>query len=208
MPWHTVRQGDHLPRIAAQYGFSDHKLIFDHPNNQLLKDKKRDPNLLCPGDRVYIPGKDDKQVEVATGKKHRFRVKLTKLSLRVVVHDENDKPFASKPYKLTIDGKEQQGTTNGDGLVEVPVPVDAKEGMLEIEGHEIPIRIGHLDPLEEITGVQSRLANIGYDLGDEHGEVGPKTREALERFQKAVGLSVTGDLDDATRSKLGEKHLC
>src|SRR4029079_9588222 len=106
-----------------------------------LKDKKRDPHLLLPGDRVFIPDKDDKQVEVPTGKKHRFQVKLPSLMLRVMVHNEDDKPFASKPYKITIDAADKERTTDGDGLVEVPIPIDAKEGTLEIEGHERPLRI-------------------------------------------------------------------
>ena len=206
MPWHTVLQGEYVAQIAHAYGFADQSVIFDHPDNQPLKDKKRDPHVLHPGDRLFVPDKDDKRVEIATGKLHKFKVKLPKIMLRVFVHDEDDQPFASKPFKVTIDGVEIEGQTDGDGKIELPIPLTAKGGKLLIEGHELPLRIGHLDPIEEVTGAQSRLANVGYDLGGEHGEIGPRTREALRRFQKANGLTESGDLDDATRGKLSEKH--
>ena len=30
------------------------------------------------------------------------------------------------------------------------------------QGDQIPIKIGHLDPLDEVTGQAARLANLGY----------------------------------------------
>lgn len=208
MPWHTVQQGEHLPQIAHRYGFSDHQAIFDLPENKPLKDKKRCPHILHPGDQVFIPEKEVKEEDAPTGKLSTFKVKIPKVMLRVVLHDEEGQPFASKAYKLEIDGQETEGETDGDGLVEAPIPVGAKGGKVEIEGHVFPLRIGHLDPLEELSGIQSRLANIGFDLGGERGTLGPGTAGALKWFQKIMGLEATGDLDDATRDKLKEKHFC
>jgi hypothetical protein len=208
MAWHVVEQGEHLTQIAFKYGFCDHQVVLAHPDNQQLRDDNRDPHLLLPGDRVFIPEAKKKTAQVATGKLHRFVLKAPKIMLRVVLHDEEGKPLASKPFKIVIGGKTINGTTKGDGLVEVPIPIDARDGKLEIEGHELDLRVGHLDPGHAISGVQSRLRNLGYNLGDEHGELGPVTREAISRFQETEGLEVTGEPNDQTLAKLKERHRC
>ena len=208
MPWHVVKQGEHLWRIALKYGFCDHQAIFDHPNNQSLKDNKRDPHLLMPGDRIFVPEVAPKTVPAATGQLHRFVLKSPRIKLRMVLHDEDGNPLAAKPFKLLIGGKTIEDTTNGDGLLEVPIPVDAHDGKLEIEGHCLDVRVGSLDPGHEITGIQSRLRNLGYRLGDEYGELGPATRDAIALFQQVEGIDVTGEPDDKTLAKLKEKHRC
>ncbi len=54
-----------------------------------------------------------------------------------------------------------------------------------------------------ITAVQFALARAGYDPGDIDGRLGPATKRALERFQAAKGLRVTGRPDAATLKALG-----
>jgi hypothetical protein len=208
MAWHVVEQGEHLPQIAFKYGFCDYQPILDHPNNQPLKDNNRDPHLLLPGDRIFIPDAAPKTVAVATGQLHRFVLKAPKIMLRMLLHDEEGNPLASKPFKLLIGGKTIEGTTNGDGLLEVPIPIDARDGKLEIEGFDLDLHVGSLDPGHEISGVQSRLRNLGYDLGDEYGEMGPATHDAIGRFQQAEQLEVTGEPNNETLAKLKERHKC
>jgi hypothetical protein len=48
---YTVRQGDHLSKIAKAFGFSDYHTIWDHPNNGDLKQKRQNPNVLLPATR-------------------------------------------------------------------------------------------------------------------------------------------------------------
>lgn len=208
MAWHIVQQGEHLPEIARKYGFGKHSVILDHPENQKLRDDKRDPHLLLPGDRVFIPEHRKTAVEVQAEKRHQFVVEVPKLMLRVFLHDENDKPLGFKPFTVTIGGRKVDGTTGRDGLVEVPIPINAHDGKLEIDGHKFEIRIGFLDPINSITGTQSRLMNLGYTIQEEFGALGPATRDALSRFQETEGLEVTGQPNDQTLSKLQEKHRC
>ena len=52
---------------------------------------------------------------------------------------------------------------------------------------------------------QRRLARLGFDPGPPDGLLGPRTTAALRAFQRSVSLSVTGQLDDATRTELA-KH--
>ena len=55
MATHTVIRGDCLSSIAKQYGFSDYKTIYDHPQNQAFKQKRPNPNLIMAGDEIFIP---------------------------------------------------------------------------------------------------------------------------------------------------------
>lgn len=208
MAWHTVAQGEHLIQIAFQYGCLDHNRILDHPENRSLKDQNRNPHVLHPGDRIFIPDQELKEVDVATGAAHRFQLKFKPpaVNVRVIVHDEADQPLANKPYVLTIDGKEIAGHSASDGKVEAPITPTTRDARLVIDGHEIALRIGYLDPIEEDSGVIGRLRNLSYDPGDETA-IGPRTVEALKRFQQAHGLEETGSLDDATRTRLKETHL-
>jgi peptidoglycan hydrolase-like protein with peptidoglycan-binding domain len=54
----------------------------------------------------------------------------------------------------------------------------------------------------DIEGVQNRLVELGYDVGEVDGLLGPKTRAALRAFQQNRGLSVTGLPDGATQRAL------
>jgi N-acetylmuramoyl-L-alanine amidase len=55
MPYYTVKQGEHLSRLAKQFGFSDYSTIWDHPENAELKRKRNNPNVLYPGDTCSFP---------------------------------------------------------------------------------------------------------------------------------------------------------
>jgi peptidoglycan hydrolase-like protein with peptidoglycan-binding domain len=46
----------------------------------------------------------------------------------------------------------------------------------------------------------------GYD-GNVDGKIGPKTRDAIRRFQDSAGLPGSGDLDDGTRRELVTRYL-
>ena len=72
--YYTVRQGDHLSKIAKDNGFTDYTVIWDHPNNSDLKKQRQNPNILLPGDQVFIPDMEQKQESGATDKRHTFTV--------------------------------------------------------------------------------------------------------------------------------------
>jgi|WetSurMetagenome_2_1015567.scaffolds.fasta_scaffold09478_3 hypothetical protein len=58
---------------------------------------------------------------------------------------------------------------------------------------------------ESIRRVQDALNSLGYSCGTADGFAGSQTRSALRRFQKANGLTVTGDIDSETTHKLGAR---
>jgi Putative peptidoglycan binding domain len=214
LPVHTVEQGDCLSSIAKQYGFSDWRLIYNHPENAAFKRKRPNPNCICPGDQIFIPEKEIKQTGGATDAKHKFKLDSHKTLVRLRLMDEEGKVFAGKKYRLDVDGTVHEGTTPGDGLIEKEIPPDARSGQLTVwldedtskPGFTWKLKIGHLDPVEEKTGVQARLKNLGFDCGPVDGVVGPRTQAALRGFQSRAGIPETGQVDAATIGKLRDQH--
>jgi len=127
------------------------------------------------------------------------------------VKEKKDKPRANVPYVLDIDGILTNGNTDADGVMECVIPPNAKSGKLIVEPGTvkemtIPLKLGHLDPLEELSGVKQRLANLGFDCGETSEKPTPELKAALVAFQEKHALSVTGDADKETKDKLGELH--
>lgn len=59
-------------------------------------------------------------------------------------------------------------------------------------------------PSAQLTArAQARLAELGYDVGKADGIIGPRTRAALQAYQRKQGLDVTGALDQPTLAALG-----
>lgn len=56
------------------------------------------------------------------------------------------------------------GTSDGQGVVRIKVPVHITEVQLLLPGQgiRIPVRVGHLDPIETNSGQKGRLTNLGY----------------------------------------------
>src|SRR3979490_2695044 len=69
---YKIKQGEHVSRIAKQFGFADYRTIWDHPNNAALKDLRKNPNVLAPGDQLFIPDKQLRKESRPTGATHRF----------------------------------------------------------------------------------------------------------------------------------------
>jgi peptidoglycan hydrolase-like protein with peptidoglycan-binding domain len=53
------------------------------------------------------------------------------------------------------------------------------------------------------TEIQTALKNAGYYAGSIDGKIGPKTKAAIEEFQKASGLTADGKVGPKTWQALG-----
>lgn len=197
---HKVKQGECITSISDRYGLF-WETVWNHAENAQLKQLREDPNALLPGDEVFIPDKQEKTEDCATEQKHRFRLKgvPAKIKIRLMLNDE---PRANEPYKLLIDGVWKEGNTDAEGLIEEPIPPNAKKGKLFVgtgDRQEIfEFNLGTIDPIETEEGIRCRLLNLGYSVGED-------MEAAIRAFQEKEDLQVTGTADDATCSKLKEK---
>jgi len=212
--YYTVVQGDHLSKIAKENGFPDYHIIWDHPNNADLKNKRKNPNVLFPGDQVFVPDMEEKQESGSTEKRHTFVVKREPLKLRLVLEDSDKKPIANAQYALLVEGTVTQNVTDSRGHIEQEIPQDAQEATLVLRGEGIPftdvpisIKIGHLDPVEEVSGQVARLNNLGYSAG-EGDENDDAFKSAVGNFQRDHGLTVDGKCGPLTQAKLKKVHGC
>jgi hypothetical protein len=205
---HVIKQGECLSSISLQYGLN-WKTIWRDPNNAQLKQRRKNPNVLLPGDAVFIPDKSPRVEKGATEKRHQFKRLGVPAKARLKFMSW-DQPRANERYVLTIDGHIFSGTTDEDGQIRLTIPPDAQTGLLAFEndGQQIRIHFGHIDPVEEITGVQHRLRNLGFKCNDRDGELGPETRSAIREFQKKYRIAESGEADEATRRRLIETHGC
>jgi N-acetylmuramoyl-L-alanine amidase len=201
-----ARQGDSIPSLAHQNGHF-WETVWNDGGNADLKQKRPSPNQLAPGDVVEIPDLRRKDESGATEQRHRFKRKGVPSILRLQLKTLGE-PRPNEKYVLELDGELIEGTTDGEGKLEQPIPPDCKGGRLLLnEGAEvIPVKIGHLDPVDVVSGTAKRLANLGYDVGNVTNWNNPALKSALEAFQRAQKLDVTGKADDATKAKLLELH--
>lgn len=206
-----------MSAIAYRHGFSDYRIIYNHPDNAEFKKLRPDPNLIYPGDVLYIPDKDPGKKPGDTEKKHKFKKKGKKTYLKLRIRDSEDKPYKDADYELTIDDSKDKltGKTDGDGKLEQEIPPAAAKGELILKSKSgsdeiiavIELELGQLDPIDQNTGVQARLNNLGFDCGDVDGTMDSETEAAIRAFQKKTpGLTETGTADEATKNKLVELH--
>lgn len=197
-----------MASIAARYGVGMEALL-DREGNRALVDTRGSAHILLPGDIVDVPEQPARHADFSSGGTRRFRAHVPKTKLRLALHDHEGNAAANKRFELHLPGARRpiEGTTDGDGKLDVEVPVTHRTGtlLLWLDGEEplkLPLLIGHLDPKDEASGVRHRLTNLRYDVGD--GASGLAV--AVRAFQAAESLPVTGVVDDATRDRLVERH--
>ncbi len=207
MPDYTVSAGDSMASIAKDNGYL-WKTLWDHPSNAALRSKRSGPNQLVEGDSVFLPDKAVKNVSKPTDSKHSFKRKGEPTRLKLQLMDMGE-PRKNEKYTLTFGDQVIHGSTDGEGKIDQPIPGETKAATLSLGGgaETYAIGIGELDPVDQVSGVQHRLANLGFPCGGEKGELGDATRDALKRFQAANGLEETGEADGPTRAKLTELHV-
>ena len=213
MPDHTVKQGEHTTRIAHRYGFLNFLTIWDHAPNAELKKRRKNPNVLFPGDTLVVPDKEAKKVPGATGRLHRYQIAMKQLMLRIRILSYARKPIADTKCELEVEGKTAPLVTDRNGQIEqliLPTTEIAKLSALE---DDYSVLIGHLDPVQEQPGLEARLNNLGYYVPPPNDRGEDELRSAIEEFQRdhnllGAGGRPSGVADDATRAKLLEVHGC
>jgi hypothetical protein len=210
MKQHSVSQGECLTSIAKDYGIPWRK-IWDDGVNASLKEERKDPNILFPGDRLMIPDLEKQEKSGGTEAKHRYRVTQRNPSIHLCVRlrsvDGEETPIANKAYELHFDeGEMVTGSTDGSGMIEANLPPAAQVARIVIPDKNLsfPVKLGHLDPIDQLTGVQGRLNMLGYESGPIDGMMGPITEGAVRRYQTDHDLIIDGIPGPQTQGKLKE----
>lgn len=205
MPEYFVQQGDCLSSIAKRFNMLP-MTIWNAGENAQLKEKRKSPNILFPGDKLIIPDLNDKQIGCATDQEHKFvrkgaRCKL-RVRFRILGSDGKETKLSNEAFTLDLDHKIINGNTDGAGGVRQSIDPGAGRGFIRIRGRKFPFNLGALDPHDSISGMQARLNQCGYNAGPVDGIIGPRTQAALRKFQKDQGLSVTGEQNQETNDAL------
>jgi hypothetical protein len=182
---HTVKQGETLSSIALENGFRDFHTIFDHPENAELK-ALRDPHVLFPGDRLFIPDFTQKTVSRPVDNLHRFVAPIRRLLLRLRILDVNGKALANTACDVGLEAGQAPTSdqTDGKGVLEEAVSAKTRKGEVVAHAQIVPpakkgepppdpfeedfkfdLKIGHLNPEFKLSGQQARLNNLGYFAG-------------------------------------------
>jgi N-acetylmuramoyl-L-alanine amidase len=145
MPDHTVTQGECISSIAERYGLF-WETVWNHPNNAELRQQRENPNVLRPGDVVFVPERREKLESGATDTRHRFLKKgvPAKLRLRLLKEPGTEGEEPTETIQQGRDGKDltiQRQAPESEPVEDEPradVPF-----VLQIDGRIV--REGHTD---------------------------------------------------------------
>ncbi len=217
---YTVEPGDCMSSIAYERGFF-WKTLWNDSSNAELKARRKNPNVLMTGDVVHIPDLTVKKEPGATETTHKFMLKGVPEILRMKLLDANHQPRANLDYLIVIEGNSRKGKTDGNGELKESIPPNAKAGKLTFAtcpdktGKPIPgkpknqvmnLQLGNLNPVSEVSGLKSRLANLGFYKGPIDDNLDKAAKQAIRAFQRRKGLPVTGVADEATKGQLLKIH--
>lgn len=213
MAKHEVKPGECMSVIAAQHGFHDYSVLYDHPDNKKLKKARPNPNVLDPGDKVAVPKLAERWERAPVDSVTQFKLVVPKKELRIVLKDRHGEPLADEPYDLTVEGQAPltDQRTDGDGLIKQPVPLGATRATLEVRGRKLKLELGGLNPAwdtpdDGVRGAQARLHNLGFNVGPEDGELGRRTHAAIAMFQHEQGMTIDGELTEELANALRDAH--
>lgn len=218
---HVVKSGESLSRIAAVNGFGNIHTILDHPENAKLKDERPNPDVLFPGDEVFIPEREDKIEKADTGKLHIFSLEQPVVFLRLRPKDLDGKLLKKDTECLLSTGSSEDEVPikpDADGIIERLVSPTLPEAELRVPDRKmkVDVLIGELDPIVTLSGQRARLNNLGYFAGFTKTDK-KQFRWAAEEFKKDKQVSPVEvkekDIDDiegisqkAFRDKLEKEH--
>ncbi len=218
---HAVGKSESIYQIARRYRM-DAETIWKAPENDKLREIRKNPDLLALGDPLHIPPREEEGEECATEEHHVFEAETHKVYLRLqIMEEDRETPISDTEYELEIPGekKPRTGKTGKKGEIEEEIPPGTERAALTVFSSRPIYRellVGDLDPLLEETpddpnkgcvrGIQQRLRNLGFGVGEATGKMNDRTRAAIRKFRKRFGLSESDGGDEEFQRKLEEIH--
>lgn len=96
--------------------------------------------------------------------------------------------FVARPNR----DAEIRGPLEDNGTMEICIPLDTAKVNVDLFMGEddkqqslgsYELALGHLDPTQEVSGVQARLRNLGYYSGPINGNLDEVTRRTISEFR-------------------------
>lgn len=211
---YVVRQGDFMTKLAHTRGF-DAKEVWNDPKNDAIRGRRPNMDILAPGDVVYLPKAPKSGLDFTKEATNRYKAKVPMVDVDVTFTDSAGDPIANEAFELQglergpkgSDPPKDERTTDGDGKASFRVPVTVREVVAHFPRRNVSyaFRIGDMDPIDESTGAQKRLTNLGYLPADLSAEaLAMYLPSAIRTFQKDEGVEITGSLDAATLEALSK----
>ena len=212
----SIDVGDCVLSVAVAGGFTDWEPVWNHADNEALRDVRPSPFCLAKGDQLAIPDHAPKKFTLATGAKYKFVVTRPWAHLRVRLlqrdrdKDGKEQPLVGAACQMVVGDQTIAVTTDGDGWVDAKVPPLTRAATLTVaatKDHPAmgwSLMVGELAPADDPRGAADRLANLGYGAPGEDAVA--CLPYALRAFQEDAQLTVTGELDDATVDALAKQH--
>jgi len=154
---YIIRQGDYLQSIAWTHGVPANQ-VWSHARNKDLRAERTDPNLLHPGDVLFIPPRARGAPSLRLGAENCYRSMVARVTVKVAFQDASGRPLAGTPFVVEGIAAPIHGTTDASGVVSFDAPVDCGSVVLRLPEHQRALRvdIGHLDPIAEESGLRAR----------------------------------------------------
>lgn len=193
---HIVRAGECVSSIAKQTGHFWETIWNDAANSE-LKSIRKQPNVLLEGDRITVPALRPKEESGQTEMRHRFRRRGEPSHLRIRVLDQ-DKPMAGMPFKLIIDNSQTiEGMTDAEGVLDVPIPGNAKKGEL---------CVGDKAALDAVPTPYPGGAGVTAEAAGQSAALGKKAVAKPSTMKKSQG-DEAGTQKEVVSNKQSEKGL-
>jgi hypothetical protein len=207
MPTITIGPHDCISSVARHHGFHWRDL-WEHADNAELRERRADPNLLQPGDVLFVPTPQARSERLDTCRKHRLVVRNRVAVLRIDLRYDGE--AVTGPYVLEIAGRRIDGELSGEGRLEETIPAGVMRARLTLveRNEQIDLLLGDLDPADTPRGAIERLVNLGLFSDRAVQELTAEVRWVLRMLQRAEGLEVTGELDPDTADALVRRHGC
>jgi hypothetical protein len=211
---YIIRQGDYLTKLGHTMGFEP-QAIWGHAKNAKLRERRPEPDMLHPGDLLWVPDAPElRRLSIKGGATNRYAAHIPKkpVELRLQIGGE---VLAKEPYLILGLGPEPiEGATDENGWLKTTVDVHVREieVILTERARTLRLRIGDLDPVDTLAGLRKRLLHLGFyqptKVGVENQDAtdGDALVAALKAFQASEELPANGKLDDATWSALERAH--
>ncbi len=206
---YIVRQGDYLTKLGHLKGFDAAKAWADSANDDIRK-KRSSMDTLEPGDIVYIPDVAPKQIPIHGGIVNHYIARIPKVPVNLKLQ-VGGTVLQKEPVVIRgIGPKPVESATDENGILTTSVKVHVREIEVELpqRNRTLRVRVGDMDPINELSGLQKRLTHLGFYVPTKTGTENfdaldpAQILSALKAFQASKKLKVTGKLDDDTKKAL------